>query len=147
MVAMLSSAATARMVNAAGPPRSMTARAAAAKSVSVSDRGRGIVDTAYMVRLDGDSIQRTPTRTSNTDQGDRMTDEAGWSPSKKRFVPARRHRWLRWVIAGVATMLVLVVAGLFAFIHFFGGPTPAPLTLPNLPASAAGVSSSSSNGT
>src|ERR1035438_1460299 len=35
-------------------------------------------------------------------------------------------------------VLVLAVAGTFVFIHFLGGPVPAPLALPKLPAAAAG---------
>jgi polyisoprenoid-binding protein YceI len=65
-----------------------------------------------------------------------------------RTVTARKqHRWLRWVVAGLATVLVLAVAGTFVFIHFLGGPVPAPLALPKLPAAAAGNASAPVNGT
>jgi len=40
-----------------------------------------------------------------------------------------RPRWLRWVVGGVAVLLVLVVGGPFVFIHFIEGKAPAPLTL------------------
>ena len=42
---------------------------------------------------------------------------------------SRSRRWLRWVIGGVAVVLVLVVGGPFVFIHFIEGKAPAPLTL------------------
>jgi polyisoprenoid-binding protein YceI len=48
---------------------------------------------------------------------------------------------------GVATILVLVIAGLYVFVHFLGGATPAPLTLPELHATGAGVGSTSIDGT
>lgn len=65
-----------------------------------------------------------------------------------RTVTARKqHRWLRWVGAGLATVLVLAVAGTFVFIHFLGGPVPAPLALPKLTAAAAGNASAPVNGT
>lgn len=65
-----------------------------------------------------------------------------------RTVTARKqHRWLRWVVAGLATVLVLAVAGTFVFIHFLGAPVPAPLALPKLTAAAAGNVSAPVNGT
>src|ERR1039457_5972739 len=57
---------------------------------------------------------------------------------QKRAGPARKHRWLRWVAAGLATVVVLAFAGLFVFIHFLSGPVPAPLALPSLNAAAGG---------
>ena len=65
-----------------------------------------------------------------------------------RAVKARKkHRWLRWVAAGLGMVLVLAVAGTFVFIHFLGGPVPAPLALPKLTAAAAGNASAPVNGT
>lgn len=76
-----------------------------------------------------------------------MAYEAGRGPIEQRPVRTRRRRWLRWAVAGVATILVLVVAGTYVFIHLLGGPTPAPLTLPKLHASGTGLAISSINGT
>jgi polyisoprenoid-binding protein YceI len=53
-----------------------------------------------------------------------------------RTAPPRKHRWLRWVVAGLATVLVLAFAGTFAFVHFLAGPVPAPLALPKLTGAA-----------
>ena len=67
---------------------------------------------------------------------------------RDRTVTARKqHRWLRWVVTGLATVLVLALAGTFVFIHFLGGPVPAPLTLPKLAAAAAGNASAPVDGT
>ena len=54
-----------------------------------------------------------------------------------RSVPARKHRWLRWVLAGLVTIVVLAFAGTYAFIHIQAGPVPAPLALPKPGAAAA----------
>lgn len=62
-------------------------------------------------------------------------------------MPARKRRWLRWVAAALAAVVVLAVAGTYAFIHFLAGPVPAPLALPKLNAAAAGRSSTPVNGT
>jgi polyisoprenoid-binding protein YceI len=64
-----------------------------------------------------------------------------------RVKPARKHRWLRWVVAGLVTVVVLAFAGTFVFIHFLAGPVPAPLALPKLNAAAAGKDSSPADGT
>ena len=64
-----------------------------------------------------------------------------------RVEPARKHRWLRWVAAGLITVVVLAFAGTFVFIHFLAGPVPAPLALPKLNAAAAPKGSSSAGGT
>jgi hypothetical protein len=48
------------------------------------------------------------------------------------------HRRLAWVLIGLATVLVLLVAGLFAFFPLLVGSPLAPLTLPE-PSTAAGV--------
>ena len=61
--------------------------------------------------------------------------------------PRRRHRWLRWVVAGLVTVVVLAFAGTFVFIHFLAGPVPAPLALPKLNAAAAAKGSSPAGGT
>jgi len=42
----------------------------------------------------------------------------------------RRHRARRWVVAGVAVVVVVAVGGPFVFIHFIEGPAPAKLSLP-----------------
>jgi polyisoprenoid-binding protein YceI len=44
------------------------------------------------------------------------------------MAPAQKPRnWLRWVVAGVVTVLVIVVGGPFVYIHFIeGSPAPAP---------------------
>ncbi len=39
------------------------------------------------------------------------------------------RRWLRWLIAAVAVVVVLAVGGPFAYFHFVEGNTPAPLSL------------------
>jgi polyisoprenoid-binding protein YceI len=65
----------------------------------------------------------------------------------ERALPARRYRWLRWVVAGLAMVVVLAVAGTFVFIHFLAGPVSAPLALPKLTAAAAGTGSAPVNGT
>jgi polyisoprenoid-binding protein YceI len=61
-----------------------------------------------------------------------------------QLVPARKHHWLRWAVAGVAAVVVLALAGTYAFVHFLGGPAPAPLVLPRL--TAAGTGSASADG-
>jgi polyisoprenoid-binding protein YceI len=81
-------------------------------------------------------------------EGNGMTEMVRQS-SRTRHVqvePARKHRWLRWVAAGLATVVVLAFAGTFAFIHL-GGPVPAPLALPKLNAAAAGKGSTPVDGT
>jgi polyisoprenoid-binding protein YceI len=45
-------------------------------------------------------------------------------------VPSRRPlRWLRWIVAGAASVAVLAVGGTYVYIHFIEGPAPAPLGL------------------
>jgi len=41
----------------------------------------------------------------------------------------RKRRWLRWVIAGAAVLVLAAVGGPFVYIHFIEGPAPAPLKL------------------
>jgi polyisoprenoid-binding protein YceI len=55
-----------------------------------------------------------------------------------------RH-WLRWLIAGIAVLAVLAVAGPFVYIHFFSGSAPSALTLS--PSASTPASSTSSAGT
>ncbi|MGO9911883.1 MAG: YceI family protein [Acidimicrobiales bacterium] len=43
-----------------------------------------------------------------------------------------RRRWLRWLLAGVALLVVIGVGGPFVYIHFIEGPAPAAFTLPSL---------------
>jgi len=64
-----------------------------------------------------------------------------------RSGPARKRRWPRWVAAGLVAVVVLAVAGTYAFIHLLGGPVPAPLALPKLDAAAAGTGSAPVDGT
>ena len=42
---------------------------------------------------------------------------------------ARRRRWTRWLIGGVAVIVVLVVGGPFVYIHFIEGKAPPPLSI------------------
>jgi polyisoprenoid-binding protein YceI len=42
---------------------------------------------------------------------------------------ATRRQWKRWLIGGAASVVALVVAGPFVFIHFIEGKAPAPLSL------------------
>ena len=68
--------------------------------------------------------------------------------------PARRRRWLKWVLAGAVAILVLAVAVPYVYIHFIEGAAPAPLSLksspgaassqPETPSTAAGGSSAGS---
>jgi polyisoprenoid-binding protein YceI len=44
-------------------------------------------------------------------------------------------RWLRWLLAVVAAVVVLAVGGTFVYIHFIEGPAPAPLSLGSATAS------------
>jgi polyisoprenoid-binding protein YceI len=54
-------------------------------------------------------------------------------------VPARRPmRWLWWLAAAGAAVVVLAVGGTFAYIHFIEGPAPAPLGLRTPAASPSG---------
>jgi polyisoprenoid-binding protein YceI len=53
-----------------------------------------------------------------------------------------RKRW-KWLIGGVAVLVVLGVAGPFIYIHFIEGPAPAKLTLPK---SGTGTTTSTSPG-
>ncbi|HZQ57922.1 MAG TPA: YceI family protein [Acidimicrobiales bacterium] len=39
------------------------------------------------------------------------------------------RRWARWIIGGVAVLVVLLVGGPFVYIHFIEGKAPAPLSL------------------
>ncbi len=47
------------------------------------------------------------------------------------MAPLRRPRhWVRWLIAGVVVVLLVVVGGPFVYFHFIEGSSPARLTLP-----------------
>src|SRR5260221_10178269 len=51
-------------------------------------------------------------------------------------MPSRRRlRWLRWLLAATAAVVVLAVGGTFVYIHFIEGPAPAPLSLGSATAS------------
>jgi len=50
-------------------------------------------------------------------------------------------RWLRWLLAAVAAVVVLAVGGTFVYIHFIEGPAPAPLTLGSATASPSATAS------
>jgi polyisoprenoid-binding protein YceI len=66
---------------------------------------------------------------------------------QERPAPARRHHWLRWAVAGLATVLVLALAGTFGYVHLQAGSVPAPLALPKLVSAAAGEGSAPVTGT
>lgn len=54
-------------------------------------------------------------------------------------MPARRaRRWLWWLLAAGAAVVVFAVGGTFAYIHFIEGPAPAPLSLRTPAASPSG---------
>ncbi|HTX26797.1 MAG TPA: YceI family protein [Streptosporangiaceae bacterium] len=55
-----------------------------------------------------------------------------------------RH-WLRWLLAALAVLIVLAVAGPFIYIHFFNGSTPAALSLKNQPSSTATASTAATS--
>lgn len=44
-------------------------------------------------------------------------------------MPKRKRHWLRWLIGGVAVLVVAAVAGPFIYIHFVEGNAPAPFQL------------------
>jgi polyisoprenoid-binding protein YceI len=58
-----------------------------------------------------------------------------------------RRRWLRWVIAGVVTVVVLAVAIPFIYIHFIEGPAPARFSLAAQGGHGAPVSAATLDGT
>ena len=51
---------------------------------------------------------------------------------QKQAVPSRKRQWWRWAAGGAGALVVVVVAGLFVYVHYLGGPVPAPLTLPEV---------------
>jgi polyisoprenoid-binding protein YceI len=55
-----------------------------------------------------------------------------------------RH-WLRWLLAALAVVVVLAIAGPFIYIHFFNGSTPAALSLKNQPSSTASASTAATS--
>jgi polyisoprenoid-binding protein YceI len=54
-----------------------------------------------------------------------------------------RRRW-KWLVGGVAVLVVLGVAGPFIYIHFIEGPAPAKLSLPTSPTATTSTSSGAS---
>src|SRR5438309_7051090 len=56
----------------------------------------------------------------------------------------RIARWKRWVLIGVAILLVAVVGGPFAYIHLVEGKAPPPLTLASPSTGSTGSSGPSS---
>src|SRR5258708_2788944 len=53
------------------------------------------------------------------------------------MAPAQRPRkWLRWVVVGVVTVLVIVVGGPFVYFHFIEGDSPKAPSLASTPTSA-----------
>jgi len=61
-------------------------------------------------------------------------------------VPGRAVRWLRWLLAAVAAVVVLAVGGTFVYIHFIEGPAPAPLSLGPATASPSTAAAQGSQG-
>jgi len=55
-----------------------------------------------------------------------------------------RH-WLRWLLAALAVVVVLAIAGPFIYIHFFNGSTPAALSLKNQPSSTVSASTAATS--
>ncbi len=53
-----------------------------------------------------------------------------------RPAPVRRHHWWRWVVAALAVILALTIAGILALLL---APAPSPLTLPRLTETASGA--------
>jgi polyisoprenoid-binding protein YceI len=60
--------------------------------------------------------------------------------------PDGRHRWRRWIVAGVAVVIVLAVGGPFVYIHFIEGPAPAKLALSTTPAPGAALTAAQIDG-
>jgi polyisoprenoid-binding protein YceI len=58
----------------------------------------------------------------------------------------RSRRWLKWVIAGAAVVVVLAIAGPFVYIHFIEGPAPAPLGLKSSASPSTGTASGDGTG-
>jgi polyisoprenoid-binding protein YceI len=54
-----------------------------------------------------------------------------------------RKRW-KWLVGGVAVLVVLAIAGPFVYIHFIEGPAPAKLSLPASHATTTSTSSGTS---
>jgi polyisoprenoid-binding protein YceI len=61
--------------------------------------------------------------------------------------PKGRRRWRRWIVAGVALVVVLAVGGPFVYIHFIEGPAPAKLALSTTPAPGAALTGAEIDGT
>jgi polyisoprenoid-binding protein YceI len=55
-------------------------------------------------------------------------------------VPGGKRHWLRWLVGGLAVIVVAAVAGPFIYIHFIEGSAPAPFRLrPSASASGSGA--------
>jgi polyisoprenoid-binding protein YceI len=60
-------------------------------------------------------------------------------------MPGRKRHWLRWLIGGLAVIVIAAVGGPFVFIHFIEGSTPAPFKLrPSASASTGGQQAATS---
>jgi polyisoprenoid-binding protein YceI len=57
------------------------------------------------------------------------------------------RRWLRWVIAGGAVVVLLAVGGPFVFFHFVEGSAPAPLSLKSASSATAAATPAASAAT
>src|SRR5208282_2245739 len=59
-----------------------------------------------------------------------MTDETGLEVPTRRApsTSSRKHHWWRWILAGIAALVVLVILGAWIFIKL--QPVPPPLALP-----------------
>jgi polyisoprenoid-binding protein YceI len=62
-------------------------------------------------------------------------------------MPRRRRHYLRWVILGLAILIVLGVGGPLVYIHLIEGPAPAPLALPKTNAAPRKATSTTFDGT
>lgn len=58
-----------------------------------------------------------------------------------------RTGWKRWIIGGVALLLVVVVGGPFVYIHFIEGKAPAPLSLASQPSATVASGATTTSGT
>jgi len=58
----------------------------------------------------------------------------------------KRRHWLRWVLGGIAVLVVAAVAGPFIYIHFIEGNAPAPFRLRSGASASTGASTGASPG-
>jgi|ERR1022692_2119480 polyisoprenoid-binding protein YceI len=75
-----------------------------------------------------------------------MAVQTSGTRQDRSAAPVRKRHWLRWVVTGLAAVLVLAFAGTYSYIHFLAGPVPAPLALPRLSPAAAGKGSPPADG-